>query len=71
MEDTLGFELRVYMIVDDLRRFISMALQDPVGHEVGGFWQLILSAWVYSDRGVWLYLSEFIDEPTWGERTPP
>jgi hypothetical protein len=29
--------------------------------KVGGYWQLILFAWVYSDRGACLYLSEFID----------
>lgn len=26
-----------------------MALQGPVCHKVDGFWQLILSAWMYSD----------------------
>ena len=49
---------------------MHIALQGPVCHKVGGFWQLILSAWMYIDKGSGLIcLNLLISQP--GERTPP
>ena len=39
---------------------MHIALQGPVCHKVGGFWQLIRFDWMYSDSAGLLYLSEFI-----------